>query len=66
MGNNYFKFKQFKIDQEKCSMKVCTDACIFGSWIAKNHVESKTCLDIGSGTGLLSLMYAQKNLLAEI
>lgn len=67
MPNNYFRFKEFTIHQDKCSMKVCTDACIFGAYVAGSiannipQMAGSNCLDIGSGTGLLSLMIAQKN-----
>lgn len=46
-------------------MKVTTDACLFGAWLAKDAAESgrkiKKALDIGAGTGLLTLLFAQKN-----
>jgi tRNA1Val (adenine37-N6)-methyltransferase len=62
MPNTYFQFKQFRIEQAQSGMKVTTDGCLFGGWVA-NEVrkadEPKRILDIGAGTGLLSLMIAQ-------
>ncbi len=54
-----FKFKKFTIIQEQSAMKVGTDGVLLGAWVPCK--ESNTILDIGCGTGLITLMLAQRN-----
>lgn len=51
-----FTFKQFEIQQDRCAMKVGTDGVLLGAWAR----GGQRILDIGSGTGLISLMMAQR------
>lgn len=58
MAKNEFHFKEFVVEQDQSAMKVCTDACLFGALI--RTASHDRILDIGTGTGVLSLMLAQR------
>lgn len=71
MSNTYFQFKQFRIDQSRCAMKVGTDGVLLGAWASMAGIVGPLrptapglpplqVLDIGTGTGLLALMLAQR------
>lgn len=64
MSNPYFQFKQFKVCHDRCAMKVGTDGVLLGAWAGLENAA--TVLDIGTGTGLIALMAAQRNPVARI
>ncbi len=60
-----FQFKQFSVQQDRCAMKVGTDSVLLGAWCPlDNHPFS--VLDVGAGTGILSLMIAQRSQAEQI
>ncbi|MDG3582661.1 tRNA1(Val) (adenine(37)-N6)-methyltransferase [Galbibacter pacificus] len=60
MAKKPFQFKQFSIYQDRCAMKVGTDGVLLGAWASLER-QPFSVLDIGAGTGLLSLMMAQRS-----
>ena len=62
MSNNSFTFRQFAVVQDRCAMKVGTDGVLLGAWAS----GGKRILDIGTGTGLIALMMAQRHADADI
>jgi tRNA1Val (adenine37-N6)-methyltransferase len=59
--NKIFTFKQFKVEHELSAQKVGTDGVLLGAWTPINE-NSKNILDIGTGSGLIALMLAQRSL----
>lgn len=62
MSNDYFQFKRFVVHQDRCAMKVGTDGTILGAWAHVPDIlfPSSRILDIGTGTGLIAIMMAQR------
>lgn len=62
--NNYFQFKQFRIEQHRSAMKVGMDGVLIGAWADVSNALN--ILDVGAGTGLVALMMAQRRSLAAV
>ena len=66
MGSPYFRFKQFTVWHDRCAMKVGTDGVLLGAWAGPGRPgeisggSPQTVLDIGTGSGLVALMLAQR------
>lgn len=64
MGSPSFRFKQFEIWHDRCAQKVGTDGVLLGAWA--DLKQSKHILDVGTGSGLIALMAAQRASEAEV
>jgi tRNA1Val (adenine37-N6)-methyltransferase len=59
MASHVFRFERFAVHQDRCAMKVGTDSVVFGAWVGVSGYHR--ILDIGTGTGVLALIAAQRN-----
>lgn len=59
MPNPYFSFKRFTVYHDRCAMKVGTDGVLIGTWT--DFEDAERVLDVGAGSGLISLILAQRN-----
>jgi tRNA1Val (adenine37-N6)-methyltransferase len=64
MRNPFFSFKQFTVRHDRCAMKVGTDGVLLGAWTDVH--QARSILDVGTGTGLIALMLAQRSPQARI
>ncbi|NGM62913.1 methyltransferase [Sphingobacterium sp. SGG-5] len=64
MAKSTFQFKQFNVEQAGCAMKINTDGVLLGAMVS--HDDPQEILDIGTGTGVIALMLAQRFPFAKI
>ena len=60
-----FQFKQFSVEQDRCAMKIGTDGVLLGAWTPIEN-NPYSVLDIGTGTGIIALMLAQRSTAEQI
>jgi tRNA1Val (adenine37-N6)-methyltransferase len=60
-----FQFKHFSVNQDQTAMKIGTDGVLLGAWTPIEN-NSKSILDIGTGTGIIALMLAQRSTAEQI
>lgn len=60
-----FQFKKFSVEQDRCAMKIGTDGVLLGAWTPLDN-NPKSILDIGTGTGIIALMLAQRSQASQI